>query len=88
MLLIDLKQRQIEFVQFLTRHRNWTALLRSCTHIKDVQVVVYQILHDLHLVLSFPVGLEQTGSEQQRQVLGAHLVQISTLLDPERENGV
>ena len=52
------------------------------THIEDVQVVVDQILHDLHLVLALPVGLEQAGGEQQRQVLGAHLVQIGTLLDP------
>lgn len=57
---------------------------RICTHIEDVQVVVYQILDYLHLMLSFPVSLEQTGSEQQRQVFRAHLVQISTLLDPER----
>lgn len=35
-------------------------------------------------MLSFPIGLEQTGSKQQRQVLGAHLVQVGTFLDPER----
>lgn len=37
-------------------------------------------------MFSFPVSLEQAGSEQQRQVLGAHLVQISTFLDPERRS--
>lgn len=56
---------------------------QSCTHIEDIQVVVYQILDNLHLMLSFPISLEQTGSEQQRQVFRAHLVQVSTLLDPE-----
>lgn len=38
-------------------------------------------------MLPLPVRLEQTGSKQQRQVLGAHLVQIGTLLDPERGDG-
>lgn len=55
------------------------------THIEDEQVVVNQVLHDLHLMLPFPVRLEQAGSKQQRQVLGAHLVQVGTLLDPDRE---
>ena len=56
------------------------------THLKDVQVVVYQVLHNLHLVLTFPIRLEQARSEQQRQVLGAHLVQAGTLLDPDKDN--
>lgn len=78
------KQRRTESVFNMTE-RIWATSPHSCTHIKDVQVVVYQILYDLHLVFPFPVSLKQTGSEQQRQVLGAHLVQIGTLLDPERE---
>lgn len=45
--------------------------------------MVDQVLHDLHLVLSFAVGLEEAGSEEQRQVLSAHLVQVGALLDPE-----
>lgn len=49
--------------------------------------MVDQVLHDLHLVLSLAVGLEEAGSEEQRQVLSAHLVQVSTLLDPEGDTG-
>lgn len=59
-------------------------MVQVWTHVKDKQVVVDQVLHDLHLVLPFPISLEQTGSKQQRQVLGAHLVQVGTLLDPEQ----
>lgn len=85
MVLVDLKPDQnfAEFVQLLVvvKEKDWT---ETGTHIEDIQVVVNQVLDDLHLVLSFPVSLEQTGSKQQRQVLGAHLVQTSTLLDPER----
>ena len=55
------------------------------THIKDVEVVVNEVLDDLHLVLSFAVRLEETGREQQGEVLGAHLVEISTLLNPGSE---
>ena len=36
-------------------------------------------------MLSFSIGLEKARSKQQGQVLGAHLVQISTLLDPGAE---
>lgn len=57
---------------------------QRCTHIEDVQVVVDQVFHDLDLVFALPVRLEQAGSEEQRQVLGAHLVQVGALLDPER----
>lgn len=34
----------------------------------------------------FPISLKQAGSEQQGQVLGAHLIEISTLLHPKRED--
>lgn len=53
-------------------------------YIKDVEVVVNQVLHDLHLVLSLAIRLEEAGSKEQRQVLGTHLVQVGTLLDPGR----
>lgn len=86
MLLIDLKHDQSSFTSYVTKENDSTST-QTCTHIKDVQVVVYQILYDLHLVFSFPVSLEETGSEQQRQVLSAHLVQICTLLDSETEEG-
>lgn len=73
-------------VQPLGQPQKEQALISSrFTHIKDEQVVVNQILHDLHLMLPFPVSLEQAGSKQQRQVLGAHLVQVGTLLDPDGE---
>lgn len=56
-------------------------------HIKDVEVVVNQVLHDLHLMLSLTVCLKKAGSEEQCQVLGTHLVQVGTLLNPERCKG-
>lgn len=59
----------------------------GAAHIKDVEVVVNQVLHDLHLMLSLAVRLKEAGSEEQCQVLGTHLVQVGTLLNPERCKG-
>lgn len=59
----------------------------SAAYIKDVEVVVNQVLHDLHLVLSLAVRLEEARCKEQCQVLGTHLVQVGTLLDPERCKG-
>lgn len=52
------------------------------THIEDIKVVVDEVLDDLHLVFPFAVCLEEARGEEQRQVLGAHLIQVGTLLDP------
>lgn len=54
----------------------------GAAHIKNMEVVVNQVLHDLHLMLSLAVRLEEAGSEEQCQVLGTHLVQVGTFLDP------
>lgn len=61
MLLINLKGRHAQRVHVSDRKESRHN--HNHTHIEDIQVVVYQILHDLHLVLSFPVGLKQTRSE-------------------------
>lgn len=45
--------------------------------------MVNQILHDLYLVLSLAIRLEEARSKEQSQVLGTHLVQVGTLLNPE-----
>lgn len=54
------------------------------THIKDIEIVVNEVFYNLHFMLSFPVCLKEAWGKQQRQVLRAHLVQVSTLLYPER----
>lgn len=51
-------------------------------HIEDADVVVNEVFHHLHLVLAFAVGLEEAGCEEQRQVLGGHLVEVCAFLHP------
>lgn len=62
-------------------HSQWFPVW--CTHIKDIQIVVDQVLHNLHLMFTLPICLEKTGGKEQRQVLGAHLVQVCALLHSE-----
>lgn len=56
--------------------------LQAPAHIEDADVVVDEIFHHLDLVLPFAVGLEEAGCEEQRQVLGAHLVEVRAFLHP------
>lgn len=56
--------------------------LQAPAHIEDADVVVDEIFHHLDLVLPFAVGLEEAGCEEQRQVLGAHLVEVCAFLHP------
>lgn len=51
-------------------------------HIEDADVVVNEVFHHLHLVLAFAIGLEEAGCEEQRQVLGGHLVEVCAFLHP------
>lgn len=51
-------------------------------YIEDADIVVDEIFHHLDLVLPFAIGLEEAGCEEQRQILGAHLVEVCTFLHP------
>lgn len=58
-------------------------------YIEDADIVVDEIFHHLDLVLPFAIGLEEAGCEEQRQILGAHLVEVCTFLHPgTRSTGV
>lgn len=59
--------------------------MKLFTYIKYVQVVIDEVFYDFDLMFPFPISLKQAGSEQQGQVLSAHLIEISTLLHPKRE---
>lgn len=54
------------------------------THIKDIEIVVNEVFYNLHFMLSFSICLKEAWGKQQRKVLCAHLIQVSTLLYPER----
>lgn len=51
-------------------------------YIENADVVVYQVFHHFDLMLTFAICLEEAGSKKQRQVLGTHLIEVSTSLHP------
>lgn len=54
---------------------------RQGTHIEDVNITANEIFHHLDLMSPLAICLEEAGCKEESQVLGAHLVQVSTFLD-------